>query len=177
MEQTGWRRRHLPRGLAWLDVGENRRKEESLSGIPYFSPLIYQTLPFFYPLLFFITSGLTPVCLFLLSSVGSLTLLPPFIDQAFKCPLVFSLFLFFHSFHSALSLCDTLLFFLCCFVFVLAIFSLLCKCRRKKSLARDLCQRSAVQRHPTKSVGVKHRHRHSLPKRWHHTEANGCRET
>lgn len=31
--------------------------------------------------------------------------------------------------------------------------------------------------HPTKRVGVKHRHRHSLPERWHHTKANGSRET
>lgn len=31
--------------------------------------------------------------------------------------------------------------------------------------------------HPTKRVGVKHRHQHSLPGRWHHTEANGYRET
>lgn len=30
---------------------------------------------------------------------------------------------------------------------------------------------------PTERVGVKRRHRYSLPGRWHHIEANGCRET
>lgn len=37
MGRTGWRRRRLPGGLAWLYIGGNRRKKESLSGIPHFS--------------------------------------------------------------------------------------------------------------------------------------------
>lgn len=58
MGRTGWRRRCLPGGLAWLYIGGNRRKKESLLGIPHFSLPIYQSLPFPLPR-FHTASGLT----------------------------------------------------------------------------------------------------------------------
>lgn len=64
----------------------------------------------------------------------------------------------------------------CLFVCVLTIFSLLHLFTGKELGVRSVPVESRLC-HPTKRVGVKHRHRHSLPGRWHHVEANGCRET
>lgn len=64
----------------------------------------------------------------------------------------------------------------CLFVCVLTIFSLLHLFTGKELGVSSLPVQSRLC-HPTKRVGVKHRHWHSLPERWHHTEANGCRET
>ena len=98
MGRTGWRRRRLPGGLAWLYIGANRRKKESLSGIRHFSLPIYQSLPFPFPR-FHTTSGLT---LSLFFSFSTLFLLPV------QALYVLSAFiLFFHSFHSSLSLLCT----------------------------------------------------------------------
>lgn len=98
MGRTGWRRRRLPGGLAWLDIGGNRRKKESLSGIRHFSLPIYQFLPF--PLHVF-TPHLDSLC--------------PFFSPLFQHHFSFlsrlyvlsSFILFFHSFHSSLSLLCT----------------------------------------------------------------------
>lgn len=64
----------------------------------------------------------------------------------------------------------------CLFVCVLTIFSLLHLFTRKELGVRSVPEQSRLC-HPTKRVGVKHRHQRSLPRRWNHIEANGCRET
>lgn len=90
------------------------------------------------------------------------------------CPLVFHptvLFLFIAFY---LSLPPT--FHLCLFVCILTIFSLLHLFTGKELGVRSVPVQSRLCL-PTKRVGVKHRHWHSLPGRWNHIEANGCRET
>lgn len=64
----------------------------------------------------------------------------------------------------------------CVFVCVLTIFSLHHLFTGKELGARSVPVQSRLC-HCTKRVGVKHRHWHGLPGRWHHAEANGCRET
>lgn len=99
------------------------------------------------------------------SPFSTLVLLPV------QAPYVLSSFiLFFHSFHSCLSL-------LCTFFPLLP----LCVCFNHLLTGKELGERSVpVQSrlcHPTERVGVKHRHWHSLLRRWHHIEANGSRAT
>lgn len=55
----------------------------------------------------------------------------------------------------------------CLFVCVLTIFSLLHLFTGKELGVRSVPVQSRLC-HPTERVGVKHRHRHSLPGRWHH---------
>lgn len=166
MGRTGWRRRRLPGGLAWLYIGGNRRKKESLSGIRHFSLPIYQSLPFPLPR-FHTTSGLTLSFffpfqhsfsflsrLYMSSRLSSPSLIPFIVLYLSSAP----------SFH------------FCLFVCVLTIFSLLHLFTGKELGVSSVPVQSRLC-HPTKRVGVKHRHWHSLPGRWHHIEANGCRET
>lgn len=153
MGRTGWRRRHLPGGLVWLDIGGNRRKKESLSGIP---------LPFISLCLFLSTiftlhlDSLYPFSLFI-TSVGFLTwrhfLLP---DQALY--VLWSFILFSHSFHSSLSLFGTFPPHFCLFVCLLTIFSWL-HLFIGKELAITLVPVVSRLCHRTKRVGVERRRR------------------
>lgn len=175
MGRTGWRRRRLPGGLDWLYIGGNRRKKESLLGIPHFSLPIYQSLPF--PLPHFHTaSGLT-LSFFFFST--------PLLDSSHCLSFSFLSRLYMSSRLSSFSVIPFIVVYLssppsfhfCLFVCVLTIFSLLHLFYRERAW-REICA-SAVEIVPPyqERVGVKHRHRDSLPGRWHHIEANGCRET
>lgn len=167
--QEGW--------LGSASEGTEGRKKVSL-GIPHFSLPIYQSLPF--PLPRFSHRIWTHSILFFPPSssfqhhcwIARIASPSPSCPGSIR-PLVFHPFLSFlsqfcisprHLLSTSASLC------------VLTIFSLLHLFTGKELGARSVPVQSRLC-HPTKRVGVKHRHRRSLPGRWHHIEANGCRET
>lgn len=165
--RTGWRRRRLPGGLAWLYVGGNRRKKESLSGIRHSSLPIYQSLPFPLPRfshhiwthsIHFFPPFQHSFCflsrLHMSSRPSSFSFIPFIVVYLSSAP----------SFH------------FCLFVCVLTIFSLLHLFTGKELGERSVPVQSRLC-HPTERVGVKHRHWRSLQGRWHHIEANGSRAT
>lgn len=95
VERTGWRRRRLPGGLAWLYAGRNRRNKASLRHSPFFPSTHFQPLPLPLPFLCHICSRSVPF--FPLQhpffSLSTLFLFLPFI-VLYLCSA--------HSFHSRL---------------------------------------------------------------------------
>lgn len=106
MGRTRRRRRRLPGGLAWLYIGGNRMKKESLSGIPHFSLPIYQSLPFPLPL-FSHRIWTHSIPFFSFQCHCWIPQLPLFLLPVQALYVLSSFILFFHSFHSSLSLLGT----------------------------------------------------------------------
>lgn len=162
MGRTGWRRSRLPGGLAWLYIGRNRRNKESLRHSAFLSTHLSASA-FSFPLFSqHIWTRSVPFSHFQQSVFPS-------------CPCSMSTGL--SSFSSiVLYLSSARSFHFCLFVCVLTILSLLHLFTGKELGIRSVPVQSRLC-YPTKRVGVKHRQWHSVPGRWHHTEANGCRQS
>ena len=163
MGQTGWGRRHLPGGLAWLYIGGNRRKKESLSGIQHFSLPIYESLPFpLHPFSHCIWTHSIPFSFSaLLDSSYSLTV--SFLSRFYRSSGRSHYFFLLYSLHSSVSPLST--FFSLVLLYVHFNHLLVTLSFQRENLGVRSVPVQSRWCHPTKRVGVKHRHRHSLPER------------